>query len=328
MAHLHTLTQVRETAKIQKPVPTTTYIINTFNDFHQYFNHLKDDAMMGDTQKIYVIGLDTEFICQDNYPESFEQSINWLENNTNCKIAMCTLQIASNNVCMVINLTKMGKPLPKKLVTLLTSDSWVKFGIGIENDLRILSLNYGLGHCSGSMELKSLALMANHPNPNLEFMYNQFVGGHVKKTNSIHDWTQDLTDEQISYAARDAIMSYQVGMTVLKPTLDNIQKVVETNISNKLQIKIGNNGHKEDAILSTKIEKSNNARINYIGQLNEYLQNIKLPLPVYEFKADGSTTQKVFVVKCTCNGHVTTATGLNKRDGKNESARLMLNILK
>jgi len=318
----------------------TTYIINTFDDFHKYFKHLKEDAMMGINQKIYVIGLDTEFICKDNYPDSFEQSKSWIVDTTSSKMAMCTIQIASPHVCMVINLTKMGKPLPKKLIALLTSDSWVKFGIGIENDLRILSLNYQLGHCSGSIELKSLAIMVGHPKPNLEFLYNQFVGGHVKKTSSVHDWTKELTDEQISYAARDAIMSYQVGMSMINPTLLHIKKIVETDISNKLQIKIMNGDSNENdsnervsnenvskSPFPEKIKKSEATTVNYVGRLNEIAQRNKIPLPTYEFVCDESTHPKKFTSICTFGEHILGAGGLSKRDAKSLAAKDMLDVI-
>lgn len=301
---------------------TTIYIINSHDDFHKYFKYLKEDAMVGDGQKVYVIGLDTEFICKDNYPESFARSSGWLEDNESCKMAMCTIQVASNSVCLVINLVNLMKPLPKKLVTMLTSDSWVKFGIGIENDLRILSLNYKLGHCSGSIELKSLALMANHPKPNLEHLYNQFIGGHVKKTDSVHDWSKELTDEQISYAARDAIMSYQLGMRIMKPTLDTIVKVIQVTSSNKLKINIGN-----DDLLPKKIEKSNDPHINYVGRLNEYAQWTKITLPKYDMMSDKSSHPIKFNVTCHLLDKETSATGLSKQEAKTISAKLMLELL-
>ena len=301
---------------------TTTYIINSHDDFHKYFKFLKEDAMMGNEQKIYVVGLDTEFISKDNYPESFAKSLTWLEDNESCKIAMCTIQIASNSVCLVINLINLGKPLPKKLVTLLTSDSWIKFGIGIENDLRTLSLNYTLGHCSGSIELKSLALMANHPKPNLEQLYNQFIGGHVKKTDSVHDWSKELTDEQISYAARDAIMSYQLGMNMMKPTLETIVKVIHATTSNKLDINVAN-----DDLLPKKIEKSIDPHVNYVGRLNEYAQRIKVDLPKYIVATDNSKHPIRFNATCKLLDKETVATGLNKQEAKMLCSKLMLELI-
>ena len=297
---------------------TTTYLVNSYDDFHKYFNHLKEDAMMGDGQRVYVVGLDTEFISKDNYPESFEKSNQWVVDNS-CKIAVCIVQIASKSVCLVINLVKMGKQLPKRLIKLLTSESWIKLGVGIDNDMRLISSNYRLGHCSGSIELKSFALIAGHPTPNLELLYNQLIGGHVKKTDSIHDWTNDLTDEQISYAAKDAIMSYQLGTSMINPSIINIQKLVQMTMSNLLDIVIGN-----DDIKPAKIEKSLNTKVNNISKLNEYAQQMKLPSPEYTLIADNSKHPIKFIATCIFNDKKTDAIGLSKQEAKNIAARLML----
>jgi hypothetical protein len=273
---------------------------------------------MGDGQKVYVVGLDTEFISRDNYPVSFDKSNQWVTDNS-CKVAICIIQIASKSVCLVINLVKMGKPMPKKLIKLLTSESWIKLGVGIDNDMRLISSNYRLGHCSGSMELKSFALITGHPTPNLELLYNQLIGGHVKKTDSVHDWTKELTDEQISYAAKDAIMSYQLGISILNPSLSNIKDLINKNKSDKLDFVIGN-----DNIKPTKIERSLDTKINYIGKLNEYAQQLKLNSPEYASVADNTKHPIKFTVICTFNDKKTDATGLSKQEAKSIAAKLML----
>jgi len=275
--------------------------------------------MMGDGQKVYVVGLDTEFISKDNYPESFEKSSQWVINNS-CRVATCILQVASKSVCLVINLVKMGKPLPKKLIKLLTSESWIKLGVGIDNDMRLISSNYQLGHCSGSIELKTFALIAGHPTPNLELLYNQLIGGHVKKTDSVHDWTKDLTDEQISYAAKDAIMSYQLGISILNPSVSNIKNVIDKHKSDKLEFTIGN----DDDFKVAKIQKSEDQKINYVGRLNEYAQQFKLTSPEYSSVADTSKHPIKFIITCMFEGKKTDAMGLSKQEAKNIAAKLML----
>jgi hypothetical protein len=301
---------------------TSTYLINSCDDFHEYYNILKDDATMGDQQKIFVVGFDIEFICKDNYPESFDKSETWVIDNST-KIAACTIQISSKNVCFLINLIKMKHPLPKKLITILTSDSWVKIGIGVDNDMQILSSNYQLGHCSGTIELKSLALMSGHPKPNLEFLYNQFVGGHIKKTNSVHDWSNDLTNEQIKYAAQDAIMSYQLGITLFEPLLNNINKIVNGDISSKLSINVMNCDNSNLHIIDkTHID------INYVGKLQEYLQIKKISMPDYNLEnIDDSTHPPIFYISCKVLDYKTVGIDKSKKNAKSNAAEKLLRII-
>lgn len=288
-------------------IMTSTYIVETIDNFNKYYTELKKNAINGYNQKVYTIGLDIEYICQDNYPISFFLSKNWTKDNSN-KIAACLLQIASKNICLIINLTRIGKYLPNNLIKLLVSDSWIKLGIGIDNDLKILSQNYELGHCGGAFELKNIALMATHPRPSLENLYNQFVGGYIKKSNSVHDWTLELTDEQLNYSARDAIMSYQLGLNILKPSIEYIN---DKAIDDKLNLDIKN-----------KITRLDN-NINYIGRLQEYAQKNKYDLPIYI--EDKNIESKYFVFNCYFDDKNTIGKALNKKKARTESAKLMYN---
>ena len=129
----------------------SVYVVNTANEFHLALKRLKTDSRQGN---VNIVGLDSEHICKDNYPESFDKSLNWVLDNTSIKVVTCILQISSKNVCMVINLVNLGPVLPKKLMKLLKNESWIKMGVGIDNDMQILSQNYNLGYCSGCNRYK------------------------------------------------------------------------------------------------------------------------------------------------------------------------------
>jgi hypothetical protein len=125
--------------------------------------------------------------------------------------------------------------LPKSLISIFKNDSWVKVGVGVELDLNYLSSNYNLGHCSGAIEIKNLALLAKYEKSNLEYMFNKVIGGHVKKISSICDWSKDtLTHEQLVYAARDAIMSLQLFKGIMTPSINYLIKLHEEH-KNKVE---------------------------------------------------------------------------------------------
>lgn len=292
---------------------TTTYLIRSLDEFHKYLPLLKKDSLING--KIHAIGLDAEYICKANHPISFSNSHKWVVTSSNT--AVCTIQMASPTICFVINLVNMGLPFPNKLSKILVSDGWIKFGVGIDNDLRILSQNYNLGYCGGVVDLKSLALISRHSNPNLECLYNQFLGEGIKKSNKSSgktDWgTGELTNEQIEYAAKDAIMSYKLGLKMMEPLLQKASSI-EINVENTVNI---SELHFKPAVVEN---------INYVGRLNEMAQQLYVSTPDYSF-----VTKKEYPVRfqATChfqNNSVTSTWKNSKQEAKIESAKLMLEI--
>ena len=298
-----------------------TIVINSISDFNIHFNQFKETARVISPQHTFVVGLDTEYICKANYPEAYGRSLEWIETNSNTGVAVCTIQLATDKMCLVINLVNMGKPMPRKLKELLIKDSWVKVGVGIDLDLRYLSENYNLGHCGGSIELKNLANLAQYQNSSLDFLFNQFVGGNVKKQASgLCDWTQELTQSQIEYAAKDAIMSLKIFQSIIAPTIDYLkQKKPEDNL---LAVNIVNIP-KTTNLITGEIKTLS---INYIGKLNEYSQQNKLPSPQYtEKNIDGIPI--MFQSKCNFNGKSTIGNGSSKKKAKNLAAQKMLKMI-
>jgi hypothetical protein len=274
-----------------------TYIINSLEEFNMYFNGFRESAKVGSVPETFLVGLDTEYIAVTYTPK-------WVLNTPN-NIAVCLLQLASNTQCLVINLVKLNC-LPNKLIKLLTQDCYIKVGIGIELDLYHLSNNYNLGHCGGGIELKNIALLAHHKHPNLETLHNQLIATYKKNISGVCNWAGELTMEQITYAARDAIMSLKVFTTMIQPTLTFItthnQDVLNLNIVNII------------------VNKSSN--INYIGMLNNMAQKLNTT-PTY------NTTNIDNNFKCVCNFNNQTTEGLgsNKKTAKSVAAQKMCNLL-
>lgn len=291
-----------------------TLVINSAQQFNDCFNTFKETARVVGPQHVFIVGLDTEFICSSNYPIAYSNSTNWIESQSNTNIAICTIQLATDTMCLVINLVKMGLPMPKNLKDLLTKDSWIKVGVGVDLDLKYLSENYNLGHCGGTIEIKNIARLALYKNPSLDYLFNHFVGGNVKKSASgLCDWTQELTLSQIEYAAKDAIMSIKIFQEIMKPSIDNmIQKKPETDI---LEINIVN------MQLTQNITTEN---INYIGKLNEYAQKNQLSQPIYQ---EETTEKNIFVLICKFNDKFTKAEEASKKKAKTKAAEKMCKLL-
>jgi hypothetical protein len=276
------------------------YTVQTTEEWNLYFPLLKEDARIGTTPELFVVGFDTEFISRSNFEESFSKSKNWVIATPN-DVAVCTVQIASSSACLIIYLTMIGPDLPKGLISLLTNDCWVKAGVGVELDLKYLSGNYQLGHCSGGFEIRSIAILAGLQKSNLEYLYSTLTGTHVKKSKSIHDWSKDLTSEQLQYAVKDAIMSKRIFDEMIKPTLNFLnQKSTSDGI-----------------LLNFKNLEADTPEKNFVGRLNEKLQSEKKQLANYEeLPKDGS----LFKTLCQCDGIEEIGTGRSKKDAKQQAA--------
>lgn len=251
------------------------FLIENDSDFTNHYNTLKDKAFV--CKGIYAVGFDAEFLDKNNFPESFEQSEQWVKNNSQ-GIVPCIVQIAAKDFCMIINLVKMKNNLPLKLLKIFTSKAWIKAGVNIDNDMLVLSNAYNLGHCSGTFELQSLAMIQGCQTPNLAFLTGQ------AKKKSLSDWSQPLTDNQIKYAMNDAFMSYNV----FKHYIDLLQvKIIKTRTT---------------------------SYTNYIGKVNEYCQKNSLTIECNFNQIDNDNFECIAI----CDDKTYKATARGKKKAKEE----------
>ena len=282
------------------------YLVKTKEEWDKYFPVLRDSARTGTVPELFLVGLDTEFISRANFEVSFQESKNWILDGSN-DVATCILQFASRTCCLIVYLTKIGPELPKSLIGMLISESWVKVGVGVELDLKYLSVNYRLGHCAGGIELRNFAIMSGMERSNLEHLYSVLTGHHVKKQKSIHDWTKELTREQLEYCAKDAIMSREIFEKMFEPTLKFLS---------------GKN-YQDGFKLDFQNLELESPEINYIGRLNEKAQEKKLEAPQY---IDQDKIGAEFQVRCVFMEKETVGNGRSKKDAKQEASRLMLDL--
>lgn len=297
----------------------TVYIINNPDEFHNYFTSLKESARSGSVPDTFMIGFDIEFICQANHPQSFNSAHRWIT-HLNSQIAVCTIQLATNDFCLVILLPSFPY-LPKKLLQIITNSCWIKLGVGIDMDLSHLSSNYNLGHCGGGIDLRNLALLAHIKHPNLENLYNRLLHDHLRKNSHISstlDWSKPLSEKQLTYAAQDAIISYRLGSAILQPSIDNLKKNI--NDVDKLAVTFANLHLNNNVIISN----NNNNKPNYIGKLNEFAQTHRLSMPTY---TSSILDNKQFECTCIFNNHQSRGTGNSKKIAKHNSAHHMVQLL-
>jgi hypothetical protein len=233
------------------------YVITKREEFNSIYDEFKNSALLKLEPNIYLIGLDIEYICKSNYPNSFKNYKNWLKVAN--EIAVCKLQLSTKSISIVIDLCKFTEnaELPDNLIKILKSDAWIKTGVGISSDIAYLSTNYCLGQCNGCIDMKTYAQLKGL-DCSLIGLYNTITGSNDKKNkkDSICDWTQSLTEEQIQYTAHDGYMSYIVGKHFISNIIDKLDNDKVESTINTIDISI-----------------------NYVGRINEHAQKYRTDLP-------------------------------------------------
>jgi hypothetical protein len=167
---------------------------------------------------------------------------------------------------LVINLKDLGYPLPNSIINILTSESWIKMGVGISHDLKYLSESYNLPQCNGGVELYNMAVLANFERPNLLNLYRYFFGEEFDEKRDTqsdpHNWLKPLTEEQFSYVVGDTLMSYKIGMAVLEPAIRVLQ-------SKKIEI------------VKHNFKTDRQINHDYVTRLQQYAQSRRYSLPNY-----------------------------------------------
>ena len=254
------------------------HYITSLSGWNKIYPEFKKDAEVDET-KIYEVGLDIEYISEANQKESYDKG-DWVKVKGKC--LPCIISLATQNISVVINLCQL-KLLPNSLVKILESENWIKSGVGINHDMEILQKAYQLQRVFGIIELKILASRSGIKYPSLEKMYQSLIGETTKhKGNTTSDWSQDLSINQIRYAHRDAIMSYQLYQTIMKSTFEKFNKIT-----------IG------DIMLpeSKEIKKETDTE-DYISLVNLYCQKNKIAFPKYlTISQTGSSHQPEFTVQ-------------------------------
>lgn len=293
------------------------YIIDSNDSFNDIYDLLSNKSIIKTDPTIRLIGFDCEMISENTYTKSFYQ---YLKDNPQVRpynnIIVCKILLHTDSLCVLIDLVKMTA-VPNKLVDILKNESWIKTGVGISNDMLILSENYSLGQFNGHIEMKNIGVLCGIEEPNLLEMY-KLLSHDISMTKfktQLSDWSKDFTLEQIKYAKNDAYMSYIIG----KKMFNIICPVLKNTFMHDIQ-------SYDDIIVSKPIalKMSQTDQINYVGKLQEYAQKNEIGLPKYIELTKGPNS---FDCRCIFNEERCIDKGKNKKEAKQNAAHLMCQIM-
>lgn len=219
-------------------------------------------------------------------------------------VAICFIQIASKSTCLVINVCEFGKFLPNELINIITSEKWIKTGIGINLDMAYLTNNFNLKITNGNIDIATFASIMKIKTPNMNHLLEAFnltdkINKKSKK-DSINDWSTNITLEMIQYAANDAFASYYLGSKIIDAMTNNVLIDPKYINNDKPQLIIANNCDE-----------------NYIALLQEYAQKQNIKLPEYSF----FDNKNGFKCTCTFIDVSMSAENNNKKTAKKQAAK-------
>lgn len=139
------------------------------------------------------------------------------------------LQLASHSgFCVLIRLPKItygGQTLPRSLLDVLVDSSILKVGVGCYEDGRKLLHGYGITVC-GTVDLRYLAMRQRrsviHRGLSLKSLAEDILNFSLDKSLQMRcsNWeAEELTDDQVIYAARDAQVSLALFLQLIGPAV-------------------------------------------------------------------------------------------------------------
>ena len=213
-----------------QPMTPLTLLIDNQEAFHQIFKTFKEDARVRTPESAndrFIVGFDTEYVSW-SHRVAIEHKPKWiLSKEFECRRAdtlVCVVSLASPSYNLVIPLRHLGPNLPKQLFNIITQPSWIKVGVNVDADLKNLSENYNLFHCSGGIDMQNVALLQGLANTKLETLWETLCGQSSKTilqrfphvSSSQQNWScENLSQPMIDYAAQDARLSLEIGRKLL-----------------------------------------------------------------------------------------------------------------
>lgn len=164
-------------------------LIETVNEMKAAAEELKEEA---------ILGFDTEtrpsFKRGEYYPPAL-------------------IQIATKEKVFLFRISKTQSFEP--LVSILESSSYVKSGVGINDDVKELK-KFSAFEAGGFFEINKLTDELGYENRGLRALAGLLLKGRISKAAQVSNWARDQLDQkQIKYAATDAWISREIYLKAL-----------------------------------------------------------------------------------------------------------------
>ena len=163
-------------------------------------------VILKDNASTVVLGLDTEWLSQRE---------------------VALLQIATNETVFLIqmNMCYPENQVPENsaLAHILREPRYVKTGVGVNQDLRLLETQFSISKTKGFVDLQIMAMCLNldkkgHRGYGLKALTHIVLNRELPKNKEIRcgDWSDLSSKEKIEYAARDAVAGQRIAIGMWK----------------------------------------------------------------------------------------------------------------
>ncbi|XP_033324794.2 exonuclease 3'-5' domain-containing 2 [Megalopta genalis] len=248
------------------------YRKNVFESVKHICQSIKNKSYKEDTNKKNDINIPLDEIILADTPEKCDYAVQRIRCNLSNNVLgfdcewfndgpVSLLQLATfNGVCGLFRIGKIGY-IPPKLKELLANKHILKVGVASYEDGQKITADYGCRVC-GTLDLRSLAERTNLPSPkSLAAMSLQYLGLVMSKLIDVRcgNWNADtLTDEQVAYAACDAIASVLIYDQIVQRIKEKYS--LWENIANYIKYICNKNGTRQfyclpDGIIDTRFKE-------------------------------------------------------------------------
>jgi ribonuclease D len=124
------------------------------------------------------------------------------------------LQVATSTQAFIFRLKYY--PSPDELISFLESDSILKVGVGIQDDINGLKKIFHFNP-QGFVDLSKIAREQGHKEGSLRALCAIYLEARLSKAAKLTNWERrDLTESQIQYAATDAAVGLMIYEKMMK----------------------------------------------------------------------------------------------------------------
>ncbi len=133
--------------------------------------------------------------------------------------SVALLQLATKDKAFLIRLNKIG--LPDEITEILQNKDIKKVGVAIRDDIKALQ-RLKRFEAGGFVELQNLVKNYGIENFGLRKLTGLILNFKISKRQQLSNWENSvLTDAQISYAATDAWVSYEIYLKLKARAIEN-----------------------------------------------------------------------------------------------------------